>query len=424
MKYSILLLLLILTYFITPNHVNAQSNDWINFIFGKSGIPDNDINDIVFDNIGNKWLATFGGLAKFDGSNWEVYNSTNSELPEDDIRALAIDSSGRVWIGARRKGLSSYFEGNWIIYDSINNFISQKITSISVDKNNIVWFGTLYNGVFKYENNTFTIYDSLNSALLSNWISDIAIDNDNNKWFASISSLIKYDGTNWTFYKTDSLSNLPFLIISCIEIDKNHIKWLGTTRGLIKYDNITWKVNQFPNYGLNDRIDNLAFDKSNNIWVGTGYINGKGVFKFDGDTWTNFNTSNSEILDNNVISLGIDKYDNVWIGTYGSGLSVYREGGPILAVNDNKITDDYISMNIITNTNHVNINLKLANDGNLKIKLYDLIGVELGIIINETFVAGDYSRDIFIPNLTSGCYIITSEFMNKTITKKFLVYPK
>jgi hypothetical protein len=34
---------------------------------------------------------TNGGLAKFDGVNWTVYNTSNSGLPSNDVSAIAID---------------------------------------------------------------------------------------------------------------------------------------------------------------------------------------------------------------------------------------------------------------------------------------------------------------------------------------------
>ena len=51
-----------------------------------------------------------GGLAKFDGTNWTVYNTSNSGLPDNDVSSLAIDGSGNKWIGTGG-GLAVYNEG-------------------------------------------------------------------------------------------------------------------------------------------------------------------------------------------------------------------------------------------------------------------------------------------------------------------------
>ena len=52
---------------------------------------------IAIDSQGNNWIGTLCcGLAKFDGSNWTVYNFSNSGLPGDYVRAIAIDSQGPI----------------------------------------------------------------------------------------------------------------------------------------------------------------------------------------------------------------------------------------------------------------------------------------------------------------------------------------
>jgi ligand-binding sensor domain-containing protein len=59
----------------------------------NSGLPNNVVLSIAIDG-GNKWIGTgAGGLAKFDGSSWTVYNTSNSGLPNNNVRAIAIDGA-------------------------------------------------------------------------------------------------------------------------------------------------------------------------------------------------------------------------------------------------------------------------------------------------------------------------------------------
>ena len=65
---------------------------------------------------GNKWIGTaLGGLAKFDGVNWRVYNRLNSGLPHNWVSAIAIDRQGNKWIGTLGGGLAVYREGGVIL---------------------------------------------------------------------------------------------------------------------------------------------------------------------------------------------------------------------------------------------------------------------------------------------------------------------
>jgi ligand-binding sensor domain-containing protein len=57
---------------------------------------------IAIDGQGNKWIGTwFGGLAKFDGANWTVYNTFKFWIAfnDDVLVQVVIDGQGNKWIG-------------------------------------------------------------------------------------------------------------------------------------------------------------------------------------------------------------------------------------------------------------------------------------------------------------------------------------
>ena len=55
-------------------------------------MPHNYVTALAIASYGNKWIGTLeGGLAKFDGANWTVYNRSNSGMPSDYIHKIAID---------------------------------------------------------------------------------------------------------------------------------------------------------------------------------------------------------------------------------------------------------------------------------------------------------------------------------------------
>lgn len=53
------------------------------------------------------WLATEGGLVKFDTKTGEttIYNRTNAPIPEDNILSVACNGSS-VWFGTRKMGVA------------------------------------------------------------------------------------------------------------------------------------------------------------------------------------------------------------------------------------------------------------------------------------------------------------------------------
>ena len=43
----------------------------------------------LIDSLANTWIGTSGGLARFDGTIWTVYNTSNSGLPENSVKSIA-----------------------------------------------------------------------------------------------------------------------------------------------------------------------------------------------------------------------------------------------------------------------------------------------------------------------------------------------
>ncbi len=66
------------------------------------------------------------GLAKFDGTNWTVYNNSNSGLPDNVVVSIAIDGSGNKWIGTYDGGLAVYKEGGVVsVQDNKKDIVSK-----------------------------------------------------------------------------------------------------------------------------------------------------------------------------------------------------------------------------------------------------------------------------------------------------------
>jgi hypothetical protein len=78
-----------------------------------------------------------------------------------------------------------------------------------------------------------------------------------------------------------------------------------------------WEVlNKNPTAGF---ITALAQDLHGTIWVGT---EDKGVFRYDGKEWTQFNSKNG-LADDNAYAIACDKLGRVWVGTLNKGVSVF-----------------------------------------------------------------------------------------------------
>ena len=146
--------------------------------------------------------------------------------------------------------------------------------------------------------------------------------------------------------------------------------------------------------------------------------------KFDGTNWTVYNTSNSGLPDNDVVSIAIDGSGNKWIGTLG-GLAVYKEGG-VVSVQDNK--KKIVPNNFILYQNYPNpfnptttIYYSIPKTSNVELKVFDILGREVAELVNEEKPAGNYTVNFDASKLSSGIYFYQIRTNNYSETKKMIL---
>lgn len=141
-----------------------------NHLLTTAGFPVNtSVSAVDFDSYNNKWVAVYdGGIGKFDGTNWTIYNSTNSPLPENKIWSIAVDHDNVVWIGTENEGLVKFDGTNWTVYNTTTSVLtSNRIDALAVDQLNNVWIAPSYGGIVVHNPGALsgisgTVYNDVN----------------------------------------------------------------------------------------------------------------------------------------------------------------------------------------------------------------------------------------------------------------------
>ncbi len=302
------------------------------------------INGIAMDGSGRIWLAKggfasalagLGGVHIWDGSNWTIYNTTNSGLLSNYVEALVIDSSGNVWMGCPppplgvlfgQPGGMNMFDGStWTSYGKAQGLAEENVYDIAIDTSGTKWIATLFGGVSRFDGSTWTTYNTGNSGLPNNNVESVAASNNGDLWFGTtLAGVAGFDGSTWTIYDTSNSglvnNNIHSIAIyetssctSCTRYYRTRREiWLGTGNGVSRYNTrySTWRTYQFD--GILNTIHNaVAVDGSGNKWLATK----SGLTMFDGSTWTVYDTSNSGIAGDNVQAVAVAPGGTVWFGT-------------------------------------------------------------------------------------------------------------
>ncbi len=184
------------------------------------------------------WIGTDGGgLVKREGSNWTVFDTTNSQLPTNKISALDFDSDGNLWVGTlavsledTSGGVAVYNGESWTVYQTDNSGLpSNNVLSIHVDNSDTKWIGTLSfegDGLAKLSNNSWEIY-GLSTELYFGAVEDICSDENGNVWFAG-AFIYKYDGSQWTRFYLPSALYPEASGFECIACDSDGSVWVGS----------------------------------------------------------------------------------------------------------------------------------------------------------------------------------------------------
>ena len=108
----------------------------------NEGLPQNTVTAIVQTRDGYLWLGTFGGLVRFDGLTFTVFDPGNSPgLASARITALHEDSQRVLWIGTEA-GLTKLEQGRFSSYTRTDGLPIGPVMAVRVDRRGRLWAGT------------------------------------------------------------------------------------------------------------------------------------------------------------------------------------------------------------------------------------------------------------------------------------------
>jgi signal transduction histidine kinase/ligand-binding sensor domain-containing protein/DNA-binding response OmpR family regulator len=349
------------------------------------GLSNTSFNAIAQDNDGFIWIATNGGLNKFDGHNFVIYQNvplnTNS-LNNDAVFSVFVDSKGKVWVGTEW-GLHSYNKNtdNFVRYPiKYRNWnLQPMVTAILEDKSNNLWLTTSLGLVkintrtneliffnHKYEADGMIARDLLNTAIF---------DDNGYLWIASDKNgLFCYDPSKneFTNYRHEQNSNsiCDNSILSLGKDNKGNII-IGTLKGGIsifdKNKKIFNTVRYFhtPANVFNGGVYSIVTNKDGTVWIGTER---NGLKKFDPISYT-LSDANTNIDLNNISDTKIHCYNdsqgNLWLGIDYAGVYLKKETAkPFFSIRKKDNSPFSLSNNIIKAIwcDHKN-NLWIGTDG-------------------------------------------------------------
>jgi signal transduction histidine kinase/ligand-binding sensor domain-containing protein len=190
---------LLASFSILPAQSRPQSNPYVATVWGtEQGLPQNSVNAILQDHEGYLWLGTFGGLARFDGQRFTVFDSANTP-GFGGARILAVcESRTRVlWLGTT-EGLIRFDNGVARTFTERDGLPSAFVSSVRQDAEGKIWINTS-RGVARVVGTNPEPYPTLGGKAVAEFYLQAR---DGSMWFRSGRDVVRFgaDGSTETLH--------------------------------------------------------------------------------------------------------------------------------------------------------------------------------------------------------------------------------
>tara|TARA_R110002126_G_scaffold21598_4_gene77895 strand:- start:6987 stop:9911 length:2925 start_codon:yes stop_codon:yes gene_type:complete len=306
------------------------------------GLPHNTINAIAQTPDGYLWFATWEGVARFNGRQFDIFErSSTTGLPDSGIRALSVADDGDLLVAGSRGGIARVNGQQWHSYPALGVLINK----VMLDSKQRLWLATEGEGLVMQAVDGSRQQYTADHGLPANAVKSLFEDNQGRIWVGTSGGLALIDkrlqlsqpfarelntpvfalaanndqqlliGTERGLYQLHNQQGLTQILadvpVATILSEASGMLWIGTVdRGLLRLYQNRWEQLSIEQGLPNNRVLALFRDKERSLWVGT---NG-GVFRLRDAPFTTY-TSEQGLADNYVRTVMSDNHHCVYVGS-------------------------------------------------------------------------------------------------------------
>ena len=296
------------------------------------GMASEATNEMIQTDDGYIWVASYAGLHRFDGIDFTIYNSVNSDIPSANVMCVEKGLNGEVWIGSLH-GIAFFKNGIFETPEPLLSTRDKSIEEMLLTKDGTLWFSTKSNHLFRYKDDVlkeftdaFDLQESTVLSMAESTNGDVFFGTDDSKLF--------------TYTAADEYKP--------IELDKNvngvntlyfdgELIYIGTGRGLF-----VWNGDRIVKHGqVSDRaVTKVQVDQNNVIWLGTM----SGLFRWNPTNAKLDSLTEESGMPNNIVrDMFVDQEGNLWVATYRNGIFFLYDGSIVSYTKTDGMETDIIA---------------------------------------------------------------------------------
>ena len=276
------------------------------------GLPEDLAQALAETPDGHLWIGTSGGLVRFDGFRFTVFDHRSSAAFHDDsIYSLHTTSDGTLWAGSEGGGLIRLANGRFRNFGRAEGLSNGFVRVIFEDSSARLWIGT-DSGLFLMQNDSLLRIDG-RSRRPQVAVHSICEDRKGRILVGGSGLLVlRHDLADYEYYTSgESPADNS---IRTIRQTPDGALWIGTISGLRRLANgLAGDPFRSPKLIEDTNVCFLLAGRGGEVWIGSY---GRGVFRYRDGRLERFSAP-AALPHDNVLALFEDREDNVWVGTQG-----------------------------------------------------------------------------------------------------------
>lgn len=287
----------------------------------EHGLPANKVRALLPTRDGYLWIGTVGGVARFDGVRFTVFEEMN--IPEmrsegSNARALIEDEGGRVWIGTER-GLLCWEGDSFVRFSGQETVRGRVVNWLSPRRNGGFWIAT-DSGVGYWDGGQIRWVDGRQIPLAAQSVRTVLDSSAGLLWLGCDTGLYEISvangGTN-RFYEAFDGRQRGLSPATALHRDRHQRLWIGGILGLWRWDPSASAPVQVRHRDgdpqARPKWSKFAEDAGGALWVTRGPE--RGLFRFVGESLEPVSILDSSESLNDTLCVATDVEDVIWVGS-------------------------------------------------------------------------------------------------------------
>ncbi|MET1162644.1 MAG: ATP-binding protein [Pseudoxanthomonas sp.] len=239
------------------------------------GLPATTIPALARDREGYLWIATWDGLARYDGVGFRAWRHDPGDpasLPGNVVQALHIDSDDRIWVGTENGGLSVMGKErngfrHYRLADHPQMGSDDVFTIASQGKD--LWFGTFGGGLHRLSADgkiaSFRADEKSPGGLPSDTVLSLSFDRKGELWIGTMGGLARFDGK--AVQRVATPGGEEPIVYSVTRIGDT--QWVGTSEGVYQWSaDGGWRTPEWsPMFARPNAVMTILSDGTGEYWL-------------------------------------------------------------------------------------------------------------------------------------------------------------